>query len=130
MYKKLKSFLADDLVFTSLLLCCIAIAAFLVGRYSVLSTTTAPAAAVSLAVSPTVLGPALLVASGTPASSPAAAAIAVEEKRFVASKSSTKYHLITCPGAKRIKEENKIFFGSAAEAESAGYTPAANCPGI
>jgi|CXWL01.1.fsa_nt_gi hypothetical protein len=49
---------------------------------------------------------------------------------YVASKSSTKYHLPRCPGAQRIAEANKIWFATKAEAEKAGYTPAANCPGI
>ncbi len=49
---------------------------------------------------------------------------------YVASKSGTKYHLPWCSGAQRIKEENKIWFATKAEAESAGYTAAANCPGI
>ena len=48
----------------------------------------------------------------------------------VASKSGTKYHLPTCSGAKSIKPDNLITFASIAEAEAAGYTPAANCPGL
>lgn len=50
--------------------------------------------------------------------------------RLVASKNSTKYHLPWCPGALRIKEENKIWFATAEEAENRGYAPAANCPGL
>lgn len=49
---------------------------------------------------------------------------------YVASKSGTKYHLPWCGGAKRIKEENKIWFATKEDAEKAGYTPAANCKGI
>ncbi len=45
----------------------------------------------------------------------------------VASKNGTKYHFSYCPGAKSIKEENKISFNSAQEAEAAGYTLAGNC---
>jgi hypothetical protein len=51
-------------------------------------------------------------------------------KGYVASKNGTKYHLPWCSGAKRIKEENKVFFATKEEAEKAGYTPAANCKGI
>ena len=54
----------------------------------------------------------------------------VEEGSVVASKNGTKYHLPFCPGADRILETNKIYFASKAEAEKAGYTPAANCKGI
>lgn len=49
------------------------------------------------------------------------------EKSIVASKRGKKYHYIWCSGAKTIKEENKIFFATEAEAERAGYTLAANC---
>lgn len=52
------------------------------------------------------------------------------EKNYVASKKGTKYHLPWCSGAQAIKEENKIWFTSKADAEAAGYTPAANCKGI
>ncbi len=48
----------------------------------------------------------------------------------VASKSGTKYHFPWCAGAKRILDENKIFFDSSEEARKAGYTPAANCKGL
>ncbi len=46
---------------------------------------------------------------------------------FVGSKNGTKYHLPTCSGAKNIKEENKVWFGTKEEAEAKGYTPASNC---
>lgn len=49
---------------------------------------------------------------------------------YVASKSGTKYHLPSCSGAKRIKEENKVWFATKEQAAAAGYEPAANCPGI
>ncbi len=49
---------------------------------------------------------------------------------YVASKSGTKYYLPSCSGAGRIKEENKVWFETVAEAQAAGYTAAANCPGL
>ena len=45
----------------------------------------------------------------------------------VASKNGSKYHYPSCPGAKQIKEANKITFPSPQAAEAAGYTLAANC---
>ncbi len=48
----------------------------------------------------------------------------------VASKNSDKYHYPWCSGAKRIKEENKIYFDSIADARNAGYVPAGNCEGL
>ncbi len=49
---------------------------------------------------------------------------------YVASKSGTKYYLPWCGAAKKIKEENKVWFATKADAEKAGYTPASNCPGL
>lgn len=49
---------------------------------------------------------------------------------YVASKTGKSYHLPWCAGAKQIKEENKIYFNTKAEAEAAGYAPAKNCKGI
>src|SRR3989338_7410347 len=51
----------------------------------------------------------------------------VLDTRVVASKNSDKYHYTWCAGAKKIKEENKVWFNSAQEAESKGYTLAGNC---
>jgi hypothetical protein len=49
------------------------------------------------------------------------------DTRVVASKNSNKYHHTWCPGAKKINEANKLWFGSDKEAESKGYTLAGNC---
>ena len=49
---------------------------------------------------------------------------------YVASRNGSSYHLPDCPGAKQIKEENKIWFQTADEAKRAGYKPAGNCPGL
>ena len=54
----------------------------------------------------------------------------VAQGKYVASKSGSKYHLPWCAGAKRIKEENKVWFDTAEAAKAAGYSPAANCPGL
>lgn len=53
-----------------------------------------------------------------------------EVRTYVASKNGTKYYLPTCGTAKRIKEENRVWFATKAEAEASGYAPAANCPGL
>ncbi len=47
--------------------------------------------------------------------------------KFVGSKNSNKYHLPSCRWAKKIKEENKIWFQSKEEAEKAGYVPCGTC---
>lgn len=46
---------------------------------------------------------------------------------IVASKNGTKYYSLGCSGAKRIKEENKIFFASVTEAQKAGLSPSSTC---
>lgn len=53
--------------------------------------------------------------------------IDVSNLPVVASKKGTKYHLLTCPGAKTIAVENKITFPNPKAAEKAGYEPAKNC---
>ena len=50
--------------------------------------------------------------------------------QYVGSRNSDKYHLPWCSGAKRIAAENRVTFASEAAAREAGYSPAANCPGI
>jgi hypothetical protein len=76
-------------------------------------------------------GPAAAVEALKPIEDIAAPAPIVPEVRtYMASKNGTKYYLPTCGSAKRIKEENRVWFGTKAEAEAAGYSPAANCPGL
>ncbi len=53
-----------------------------------------------------------------------------KEGKYVASKSGKKYYLPSCSGAKRIKEENKVWFATLEAAQASGRTPAANCPGL
>ncbi len=50
-----------------------------------------------------------------------------EKKGIIASKNGTKYYFSHCSGLKRIKTENRIYFGSSESAEKAGFTLAANC---
>lgn len=52
------------------------------------------------------------------------------EGGVVASKTGTKYHYPWCAGAQSIKEENKVWFSSVADARAAGYLPASNCKGL
>lgn len=49
---------------------------------------------------------------------------------FVASKSGSSYYFPWCQGVKKIKEANKIWFKTKAEALAAGYSPAGNCKGL
>jgi len=111
---KLKSWLLDDAVFYTLLIISVAIVAFLLGRNSLVVTQPQGAG----------------VIISQPKSSET---IEVEDSNailVVASRSGTKYHLPSCPGAKQIKDSNKITFSSIEQAQAAGYTPAANCDGF
>ena len=51
-------------------------------------------------------------------------------KIFVASRNGKKYYYAWCESANVIKEQNRIWFSTQAEAEKAGYQPAANCKGL
>ena len=66
-------------------------------------------------------------AASIPASAPA---VLPAGGQYVASKSGSKYYLPWCGGAKLIKDENKVWFATKADAEAAGYAPASNCKGL
>ncbi len=51
-------------------------------------------------------------------------------KKVVGNKNSKIYHYEDCPGALKMKEENKVFFASILEAKNAGFRPAGNCQGL
>jgi len=127
MQEKFKSWLADDALFTGVLLILVGIASFGLGRWSVAANSVpVQAAGVILSNVPKPVVP-------EPESGPSTISPTFPEVRaqaVVASKSGAKYHLPTCPGAVQIKDSNKITFSTIAEAEAAGYTPAANCPGL
>lgn len=132
MYDNFKRLMSDDAFYYALLITLVAIASFGLGRWSVaqnkpITPISAPAMVVRDSERPQA---GIQVKKAAPSVPEEEEVKAAEELQYVASKSGTKYHLLWCPGAKSIKEENKIFFGSKEEAERAGYTPAANCKGI
>lgn len=57
------------------------------------------------------------------AGSAAAAGVAPTGAQFIASKNGSKYHLVGSGTAKRIKDENKVYFTSQEEAKTAGFEP-------
>jgi hypothetical protein len=111
-------------------------ASFGLGRLSALGEEHAPVRIEYATTTPPTVTPSVeLVSSSTTATAPnttsQSAAVAGNTKgNYVASKTGTAYHLPWCPGALRIKEENKVWFATKAEAEAAGYRPAGNCKGI
>lgn len=48
-------------------------------------------------------------------------------KSFFASNRGHKYYPVDCSAGKTIKQENRIYFSTKAEAEKAGYEPSASC---
>lgn len=131
MYEKLKSLVLDDTLFGVVMVVLVGIGSFGLGRLSVQENTpvvnSAPAAALQ-ALTPTIT-PAVATQTLTEVNEPPQPT-GSGGGAVVASRSGTKYHLPSCPGAKQIKPDNRIEFATPAAAEAAGYTPAANCPGL
>ncbi len=124
---KIKTLLSDSRVYLGLLVVVVGVASFGLGRLSMVTEVPAqrpeaPARDQSASVS-----------QPLPVPPPPAAPLRTQEpvgEGVVASKSGERYHYPWCPGAKQIKEANRITFASAALAEAAGYTRAANCPEV
>jgi hypothetical protein len=134
MLQKLKSFLADDALYYSILVILVAIASFGLGRQSVADKSPENKTATQSGVVVTPSTPKESIPTQNPsvivpvqAVNQEAAVSGAITGTVVASKSGSKYHLPTCPGAKQIKPDNLISFESIAAAEAAGYTPASNC---
>ncbi len=131
MYEKLKSLVLDDTLFGVVMVVLVGIGSFGLGRLSVQENipvvNSAPAAALQ-ALTPTIT-PAVATQTLTEVNEPSQPTVS-GGGAVVASRSGTKYHLPSCPGAKQIKPDNRIEFATPAAAEAAGYTPAANCPGL
>lgn len=132
MFAKIKPILSDDAFFMALLLCLSSTLAFGLGRLSVApAATTEATASLILSEAPSATVQPSTQTSPIQLPQPTIAApVTVATGAYVASKNGSRYHLPTCPGAKQITEANKIWFNSVADALAAGYTPAANCPGL
>lgn len=120
MKEKLKSFLENDQYFYGFLVILVGIISFLLGQKSVSLTPDKPIE------SPVSIEQTKQVSINNKEET----SVSNSEQEVVASKSGTKYHLESCPGANSIKEANRLVFASAAAARAAGYTPAANCKGL
>ncbi len=139
MLEKIKStsrgILEQNQTFVVLVILLVGVIAFGVGRFSAGRPHAQGAAIIQKTPSHTSTAVASTVASTTSvqvASSTGIVSSTMPAKQgaYVASKKGAKYHLPWCSGAQRIIEANKIWFATKMEAEKAGYTPAANCPGI
>jgi hypothetical protein len=132
MYNNFKHILKDDTFFYSAVVVLVAIVCFGLGRWSVEDSlkNSQIKGLEGIKMTQEASLP-LAEVSKTSSSSPKTAINeTVAEKTYVGSKSGTKYHLLTCAGAKTIKETNKIYFSSKEDAKKNGYSPAQNCKGI
>lgn len=129
MYNNIKPYIQDDTVFYSLLIVLIGVVSFGLGRWSVSESVSTNSQSASVVMTQS--------ASDVDETGRTTPSTVGEEKgvesgvqKYVASKNGSKFHLPYCPGAQQMKEENKIWFSTKAEAQAAGYTPAANCPDL
>lgn len=119
MHEKFKFFLANDQYFYGCLVIIVGLLSFILGQLSVNQVKEESSANKILIEKPDKIDETNSKISAGELNQP-----------IIASKSGTKYHLISCPGANQIKKENRITFASVEEARAAGYTPAGNCPGL
>lgn len=128
-YEDFKHSVVREAVIVPLIILVVAVASFALGRMSAMESVAhyQPIQA-GTAVESTVARE--MRVEGVPTTSVQGVGTEPVPGGYVASKNGTKYHLPWCSGAKRIKEENKIWFSTKEEAEKAGYEPAGNCKGI
>lgn len=124
--QKFKGFLCHEDTLLAGLIVLVSVTSFYIGRESIVPRGVQRGEE-SAKLGGTLTGTALEYNTAVASSAPGAIS---EKGAYVASKSGTKYHLPWCPGAKQIKESNKIYFASKEDAEAKGYTPATNCKGI
>lgn len=144
MFNKFKYILKDDGFFYGSVIVLVAVISFGLGRWSMVdsifdaiphkitvSQSASLGAIPSIHSSTTQFGAQKMpLEESKTGSAPLAVPVTSENALYVGSKSGEKYHLLTCPGAKQIKEENKIYFASKEDAMKNGYAPASNCKGI
>lgn len=128
--QKFKGILRGTEFHLSLLIIGVSLASFILGRLSVTEKSYVIEQKAQLFDTQPVLSEATTELKNSISNPDTNTEVPQSENAYVASKSGTKYHLPWCGGAKKIKEENKIWFATKEDAEKAGYTPAANCKGI
>ncbi len=128
--EKIKSILKDGRLFFLVVVLMVALGAFGLGRLSLKPSEALPPVKKTVPYTSSQVATPTQLPAVVPIVKKATTTEGVREGGYVGSKNGTKYHLPWCSGAKRIKEENKVYFADKALAEKAGYTPAGNCPGI
>lgn len=130
MYEKLKSFASHDGLYTTIVLLLVGVVSFGLGRQSVLSNDFSHQTPAGIIFNEAPLRENTAALRTTPTTPAVVSSETTNSTSVVGSRSGTKYHRLDCPGAKQIKEENKLFFATTELARAAGYTPAANCPDL
>lgn len=128
MYERIKAFLSDDTIFFALLIILVGVVSFGLGRASVVPSVSSQPAGIIF--SDKSADSSIKTESAVDPEVDDGAPAVAAEAQYVASKNGSKYHFPWCSGAKQMKEENKVWFDSVEAAKAAGYTPAANCPGL
>ena len=117
-------------VLLSLVIILVGLSSFALGRLSALESRNSSQSGIRLVGEGDAGAIGASGAAGEGMTSGASAAGAAVAGGVVASKSGTKYHFPWCAGAQSIKESNKVWFASTAQARAAGYEPASNCKGL
>lgn len=100
------------------ILVCAAISSFLAGSVVSLRAGAQPVVLEACSM--------VFQATGTPAAA-GPSSVPFLKGPYVGSRSSDRFHHESCPGARLIKEGNKVYFSSKEDALRAGYAPAGNC---
>lgn len=137
LWGKFKGFIIRPDAVLAVLIITVSAASFFLGRYSVLEkgseiqSVTQPAQIIMTQDASTSTLQAPVAEERKSAIENASSASTIPIKgAYLGSKTGAKYHLPWCAGAKQIKESNKVWFATKADAEKAGYSPASNCKGI
>ncbi|MEI8337840.1 MAG: hypothetical protein WCF92_01685 [bacterium] len=102
-------------ILLSLVIVFVALSSFALGRYSLENHIEAQSSSTSSQI------------GNYQAKSPPENTASSANGSFVASKSGTKYYLLSCSGVSKISDRNKVYFKTESEAQSAGYSRASNC---
>jgi hypothetical protein len=127
MREKFKSFIINDQLFYGAIIVVVGIGSFGLGK---MTNTTNQETPLIQVIEPIIIDNSSNSALVTETTKTDSQQPMTTETQLIASKKGTKYHLSTCPGAKQIKHENRIYFTSKQQAEAAGYKKAANCPDL
>jgi len=124
---KIKAFLESDRgkdILTIAIVVLVGLGSFELGRLSK-GASTSPLKIEYTSQDASVLGASQVVTNSNHL--PSSSSAGETGKVYFASSRGQKYYHLGCSGGKDLKEENKIFFNSSAEAEAAGYELSSTC---